>query len=147
MPSAVSSTVSNLKFSLEAGGGWTRNGFEDSNFTGSGFIGGGSGEFDVPIAGGTYGGLSVSVLGSSISGSTSDPITSKIQVLVPIDAVLGATFTPSDFRWPLSIYAFGGLAIGDVKASVPPFSATQTMTGWSIGIGGEIQLTPSWSVV
>jgi outer membrane immunogenic protein len=30
--------------------------------------------------------------------------------------------------------------------SLPPFSDTETMTGWSAGIGTEIKLTSGWSV-
>jgi len=135
-----------IKLSGELGGGWSRNGFEDFNFNGSGFVGGVSGQFNFPISGNTYAGLSVSVLGSGISGTTADPITSNIRLLVPIDGILGATFMPSGLQWPLSVYGFGGLAIGDVNISAPPFSATQTMTGWSIGVGGDLQLSPTWSV-
>jgi opacity protein-like surface antigen len=55
------------------------------------------------------------------------------------------TFAPGFVRWPLSIYGFGGATIGDVKISAPPFSAAQTMTGWSAGGGAELQLTPVMS--
>ena len=80
----------------------------------------------------------MSVLGSGISGTISDPITSHIRLLVPVDAIIGLTFTP----WAVSVYGFGGLAIGDIKVTVPPFSATQSMAGWSIGVGAEVQITP-----
>jgi opacity protein-like surface antigen len=73
-------------------------------------------------------------------------MTSNVQLLVSIDGVLGATFKPSGWQWPLSIYGFGGLAIGDVNISAPPFSATQIMTGWSIGVGADLQLWPTWSM-
>jgi outer membrane immunogenic protein len=135
-----------IKISGELGGGWSRNGFEDFNFHGSGIVGGVSGQFNFPIGASTYAGFSVSVLGSGISGTLPDPTTSNIRWLVPIDGILGATFMPSGLQWPLSVYAFGGLAIGDVKISAPPFSATQTMTGWSVGVGTDLQLTPTWSV-
>jgi opacity protein-like surface antigen len=49
-------------------------------------------------------------------------------------------------RWPLSLYGFGGLAIGDVNISASPFSAALTMGGWSIGVGADLQLSPNWSV-
>jgi opacity protein-like surface antigen len=132
--------------SVELGGGSSRNGFEDYNFNSSGIIGGVSGRFSFPMGAGVYSGVSVSVLGSGISGTTSDPITSNIQALVPVDALLGVTFAPSGFRWPVSIYGFGGLAIGWVNINAPPFSVTQSMTGWSAGIGGDLQLSPTWSV-
>ncbi len=135
-----------IKISGELGGGWSRNGFEDFNFNGSGVIGGVSGQFNFPIGTGTYAGLSVSVLGSGISGTTPDPITSNIRLLVPIDGIVGTTFMTSGLQWPVSVYGFGGLAIGDVNINVPPFSTTQTMTGWSIGVGTELQLSPTWSV-
>ncbi len=137
---------SSIKVSGELGGGWVRNGFEDFNFNGSGFVGGVSGEFDWRFGGNTYAGLSVSVLGSGISGTMPDPTTSNVRLLVPVDGILGATFMPRGLQWPLSVYGFGGLAIGDVNISAPPFSATQTMTGWSVGVGGELQLSPAWSL-
>jgi opacity protein-like surface antigen len=130
--------VPSIKLSLEAGGGWARNGFEDSIFNGRGFVGGISGELNFPIGGVAYTGLGVSVLGSGISGTISDPTTSHIRLLVPVDAIIGLTFTP----WGVSVYGFGGVAIGDVKVTVPPFSATQSMAGWSAGIGADVQLTP-----
>ena len=130
--------VPSIKLSLEAGGGWARNGFEDSIFNGKGFVGGISGELNFPIGGVAYTGLGVSVLGSGISGTISDPITSHIRLLVPVDAIIGLTFTP----WGVSVYGFGGVAIGDVKVTVPPFSATQSMAGWSAGVGADVQLTP-----
>src|SRR5262249_61670858 len=71
--------VPSIKLSLEAGGGWARNGFEDSIFNGRGFVGGISGELNFPIGGVAYTGLGVSVLGSGISGTISDPITSHIR--------------------------------------------------------------------
>lgn len=135
-----------MKFGVEAGGGWARNGLEDFAFDGSGFIAGVSGEFNVPIGAGAYAGLGVSVLGSGVSGTLADPTTTNIRLLVPVDGIVGTTFTPSGWRWPVSIYGFGGLAIGDVNVSSPPFSATQTMTGWSIGAGADLQLSPTWSV-
>jgi len=130
--------VPSIKLSLEAGGGWARNGFEDSIFNGRGFVGGISGELNFPIGDVAYTGLGVSVLGSDISGTISDPITSHIRLLVPVDAIIGLTFTP----WGVSVYGFGGVAIGDVKVTVPPFSATQSMAGWSAGVGADVQLTP-----
>jgi len=126
-----------IKLGVEAGGGWSRTSFEGANdFNGRGFIGGGSAELNYPIGTITYIGLGVSVLASSISGTTADPIASHIRLLVPIDSIIGLTFGT------LSIYGFGGLAIGDVKISVPPLAATQAMAGWSAGIGAEVQLTP-----
>jgi opacity protein-like surface antigen len=129
-----------VKLSLEAGGGWAHNSFEESNdFTVRGFVGGVSAEVNYPIGGIAYIGLSVSVLGSSTSGTIADPITSHIRLLVPIDSIIGLTFGS------ISVYGFGGLAIGDVKISVPPLSATQSMAGWSVGIGADVQLTPTLS--
>lgn len=135
-----------IKLSGEVGWGGSRNGLEDYNFNGSGIIGGVSGQFNFPIGANTYAGLGVSVLGSGISGALPDPTTSNIWLLVPIDGVVGATFMPSGWRWPVSIYGFGGLAIGDVNISAPPFSATQFMTGWNVGVGGDVQISPNWSV-
>jgi outer membrane immunogenic protein len=132
----VTSTPS-IKFGVEAGGGWAHTSFEETNdFNGRGFIGGGSAELNYPIGSITYIGLGVSVLGSGISGTIAAPITSHIRLLVPIDSIIGLTFGA------LSVYGFGGLAIGDVKVSVPPLSATQAMAGWSTGIGADVQLTP-----
>jgi opacity protein-like surface antigen len=129
-----------IKLGLEAGGGWAHNTFEESNdFTGRGFVGGASAELNYPIGGIAYIGLSVSVLGSGISGTIADPITSHIRLIVPIDSIVGFTFGA------ISVYGFGGLAIGDVKISVPPLSATQAMAGWSVGIGADVQLTPTLS--
>jgi outer membrane immunogenic protein len=129
-----------IKLGLEAGGGWAHNNFEESNdFTGRGFIGGASAEFNYPIGAIAYIGLSASVLGSGITGTIADPITSYIRLLVPIDSTIGLTFGD------ISIYGFGGLAIGDVKISVPPLSATQAMAGWSVGIGADVQLTRALS--
>jgi len=135
-----------IKLSGEVGWGGSRNGFEDFNFNGSGFVGGVSGQFNFPIGGNTYAGLSVSVLGSGISGTLPDPTTSNIRLLVPIDGILGMTFTPGGLQWPLSVYGFGGLAVGSVKVSAAPFSDTETMAGWSLGVGTDIQLTPTVSV-
>lgn len=137
---------STIKLGGELAWGGSRNGFEDYNFNGSGIVGGVSGQVDFPIGANTYAGLGASVLGSGISGSTPDPITSNIQWLVPIDGVLGATFRPGGSQWPVSLYGFGGLAIGGVNISAPPFSATQIMTGWSAGVGADFQLSPTWSV-
>jgi opacity protein-like surface antigen len=144
---AISSPGPSIKFGVELGVGWSQNGFEDSNFNGTGVVGGGSVQFNYPIGGsGTYAGMDVSLLGSGISGALRDPTASNIRLLLPIDGILGATFMPSGWRWPLSVYAFGGLAIGDVNISAPPFSSTQPMAGWSIGVGGDLQLSPTWSV-
>ena len=129
-----------IKLGLEAGGGWAHNSFEESNdFDGRGFVGGVSAELNYPIGAIPYVGLSVSVLGSGITGAIADPITSHIRLVVPIDSIIGLTFGA------ISVYGFGGLAIGDVKISVPPLSATQAMAGWSVGIGAEVQLTPALS--
>jgi Outer membrane protein beta-barrel domain len=129
-----------IKLSLEAGGGWARNSFEESNyFSGRGFVGGLSAELNYPIGPIPYIGVSVSVLGSGITGTIADPIASHIRLLVPIDSMIGLTFRD------ISIYGFGGLAIGEVKISVPQLSATQAMAGWSIGIGAEVQLTQALS--
>jgi outer membrane immunogenic protein len=127
-----------FKLGLEAGGGWARNGFEDSVFNGRGFVGGASAQWDFPVGGVAYTGLAVSLLGSSTSGTIADPITSHIRLLVPIDAIVGLTFTPS----AVSVYGFGGFAIGDIKVTIPPFGATQSMAGWSIGVGADVQITP-----
>jgi len=43
-------------------------------------------------------------------------------------------------------YVTGGLAFGDVKASVPGFAGqTNTQVGWSAGAGAEYALTRNWS--
>jgi len=43
-------------------------------------------------------------------------------------------------------YVTGGLAVGDVQASVPGFSgATNTQVGWAAGAGVEFALTNQWS--
>jgi outer membrane immunogenic protein len=135
-----------IKLGGELAGGGSRNGFEDSSFNGRGVLGGASGQFTVPLGGGVYGGFGASVLGGSVSGTSSDPVTSSIRVLVPIDGIVGTTVTPGVSPWPVSLYGFGGLVIGDVNVSAPPFSATQTMTGWSAGVGADLQLSPTWSV-
>src|SRR5262245_65836810 len=121
--SGLARSVPSIKLSLEAGGGWARNGFEDSIFNGRGFVGGISGELNFPIGGVAYTGLGVSVLGSGISGTISDPITSHIRLLVPVDAIIGLTFTP----WDVSIYCFGGVVIGAVKVIYRPFSGYHAM--------------------
>src|SRR5215470_15567749 len=83
-----------VKLSLEAGGGWARNSFEESNdFTGRGFVGGASAEVNYPIGGIAYIGLSASVLGSGTSGTIADPITSHIRLLVPVDFIICQTQT------------------------------------------------------
>jgi outer membrane immunogenic protein len=144
-----------IKLSGELGWGGSSNGFEDYRFSGNGVIGGISGQVNFPIGGGAYTGelgggaftgFGGSVLGSGVSGSKSDPITSNIRLLVPIDGIIGVTFAPNGGRWPLSLYGFGGLAIGDVNINASPFSATQTMGGWSVGLGADLQLSPNWSV-
>jgi opacity protein-like surface antigen len=135
-----------IKLGGEVGWGGSRNRFEDFDFDGSGAIGGVSGQFTYPIGANTYAGLSASLLGSGVSGTLPDPVTSNIRWLVPVDGVLGATFVPSNWQWPLSVYGFGGLALGDVNISAPPFSATQSMMGWSIGAGVELQISSTWSV-
>jgi outer membrane immunogenic protein len=125
-----------IRFGLEAGGGWAHNSFEESNdFRGRGLVGGLSAELNYPIGTIPYIGVSVSVLGSGITGTIADPITSRLRLLVPVDSMIGLTFGD------ISVYGFGGFAIGDVKISVPPLSATQAMAGWSIGIGADVQLT------
>ena len=43
-------------------------------------------------------------------------------------------------------YGFAGPADGGVSVSSSPFSASQQMNGWSAGIGGDLQLSPNWSV-
>lgn len=130
---------------VEMGGGWVENRFEDLRFNGSGFLGGISGQVRVPLgSSGFYTGIGASVLGSTISG-TNAGITSDVRLLVPVDGILGTTFLLSGSQWPLSVYGFGGLAVGDVRFSSPPFYATQTMTGWSAGAGFEVQFTPNWS--
>ncbi len=43
-------------------------------------------------------------------------------------------------------YVTGGLAVGDVKATVPGFAGqTSTQAGWTAGAGGEYALTRNWS--
>ena len=129
-----------IKLGVEAGGGWAHNNFEEANdFTDRGFVGGVSAELNYPIVGMAYIGLGASVLASGISGSIADPITSYIRLLVPIDSIIGLNFGD------VSIYGFGGLAIADVKITVPPLSAAQSIAGWSVGIGTDVQLTPTWS--
>jgi hypothetical protein len=89
----VGMVTPSIKFGLEGGGGWARNSFEESNdFAGRGFVGGASAELNYPIGGSAYIGLSLSVLGSGISGTIADPITSNIRLLVPIDTIIGLTF-------------------------------------------------------
>jgi len=130
-----------IKFGLEAGGGSAHTTFEESNdFNSRGFIGGASAELNYPIGGIAYIGLGVSVLGSGISGTIADPITSHIRLLVPIDSIIGLTFGT------ISVYGFGGLAIADVKITVPPLSATQSTGGWSVGVGTDVLLTSTVSV-
>lgn len=129
----------------EAGGSWIRNRFEELGFNGTGFLGGISGQFRVPLgSSGFYTGIGASVLGSTISG-TDAGIKSDVRLLVPIDGIFGTTYLPSGLQWPISFYGFGGLAVGDVQFSSSPFSATQTMTGWSAGAALEVLLTPNWS--
>jgi len=126
-----------VKLGLEAGGGSANTTFEESNdFTSRGFVGGVSAELNYPIGGIVYIGLGASALGSTISGTIADPITSQIRFLVPIDSIIGLNFGA------VSIYGFGGLATAEVKITVPPLSSEQFMTGWSIGIGTDVQLTP-----
>jgi outer membrane immunogenic protein len=44
-------------------------------------------------------------------------------------------------------YVTGGLAVGDVKATVPGFAGQdQTQVGWAAGLGAEYALTKQWSV-
>src|SRR5262249_42589821 len=123
--------VPSIKLSLEAGGGGAGHGFWDSIFNGRGFVGGALGGFKFPIGGVAYTVVGVSVGGSGISGTISDPITSHIRLLVPVDGIVGLPFPP----WGVHFYGFGGVAIGDVKVTVPPFSATQSVAGWSAGVG------------
>lgn len=135
-----------IKISLEAGWVGARNGFEDSNFNSSGFIGGGSAQINFPINNVIFAGLGASILGSNIAGSPSDwSIKSSIPFMAPIDAIVGVTVAPSAFQHPVSFYGFGGFVIANVKESLPPFSDTETMTGWSIGAGIEVPLTSTVS--
>ena len=44
-------------------------------------------------------------------------------------------------------YATGGLAIGNIKATVPGFTGIdKTATGWTVGGGLEYAFAPNWSV-
>ncbi len=50
----------------------------------------------------------------------------------------------------LLLYATGGLALGTVNARqlVPAVvSQSQTLTGWTLGAGGEYKFTPNWSAL
>ena len=50
----------------------------------------------------------------------------------------------------LLIYATGGLALGTVNArELAPAVASQsrTLTGWTLGAGGEYKFTPNWSAL
>jgi opacity protein-like surface antigen len=136
-----------IKLGGELAWGGSRTGFEDiGSFNGSGVVGGLSAQLDFPFSSDIYLGLGVSALGSSISGTSSDPVTSSIRLLVPIDVIFGGTFMPSGWQWPLTLYAFAGPVTGSVNVNSSPFSASQQMNGGSVGVGGELQLSPNWSV-
>src|SRR5262249_5989557 len=130
--------VPSIKLSLEAGGGWARHGLEDSSFYGRGLVCGIFGGFYFPLGVGASAGRAVPLRASGYPGTIPDPTTSHIRLRVRVDEIIGLTFPP----WGVSVYGFGGVAIGDVKFTAPPFSATQSMAGWSAGVGADVQLTP-----
>jgi outer membrane immunogenic protein len=144
----ISSSGPSIKLGGELGWGGARNGFEDENFNSSGLVGGVSGEVNFPIGdGGIYGGLGVSVLGTTISASPPGwMIKASIPLIVPFDGIFGVTLAPSAVPFPVSFYGFGGFVIANVRESLPPFSDTETMSGWSVGAGIDLQLTPAMSV-
>ena len=43
------------------------------------------------------------------------------------------------------LYGTGGLAYGDVRASVAGAAETHTLVGWAAGLGIEVGITPNWS--
>jgi outer membrane immunogenic protein len=44
------------------------------------------------------------------------------------------------------IYGTGGLAYGGIQAEVLGLTESKTRTGWTVGGGAEVGLTPAWSV-
>lgn len=44
------------------------------------------------------------------------------------------------------VYGTGGLAYGGIQAEVLGLTESKTRTGWTVGAGAEVGLTPAWSV-
>jgi outer membrane immunogenic protein len=43
------------------------------------------------------------------------------------------------------LYGTGGLAFGDLHGQTFGFSESHTTAGWTVGLGAEVKLAPSWS--
>ncbi len=135
-----------LYIGINGGGGWGRSSFDGVPGTGSFNVSGG-------LVGGTLGynwqvgqavwGLETDLDWSNIRGSAPCGVTSCETRNSWLGTVRGRLGYAAD-RW--MPYITGGLAYGDIRASVPGFAgANTTKAGWTLGGGLEFALAGNWT--
>lgn len=157
-PPPVQPVVRPLPFSwtgfyIGVNGGWgqgrSRFNFDDlgvntGHFGTSGWLGGATMGYNLQT-GPLVVGLESDIDWANLSGSTACPISgltcqTQNDWLGTVRGRVGVAF---DRVLP---YVTGGLAVGDINASIPSVgSATQTNAGWAVGGGLEYALTNNWS--
>jgi outer membrane immunogenic protein len=152
-PPAVKAPVYNPIFSwtgfyvgINGGGGWGRSRWDSiaNHFNVSGGMIGGTVGYNMQSGQIVYG-LEGDIDWSGIKGSTTQQCGQGCETsntwLSTVRGRLGYSF---DRLLP---YVTGGLAFGNVKASVPGFAgASNTDVGWTVGGGLEYALAQNWSL-
>lgn len=159
MPMAFAYNWTGFYVGINGGGGWGRS---HHNFDSAGTT---TGDYRISggLIGGTVGynwqsdrlvfGIEGDIDWANISGSAVCP--NPAFTCGTKDTWLGTARGRLGYAWDRFLpYVTGGLAFGDIKASIPtgpgqpaafPGSST-TRAGWTIGAGVEYGLAPNWSV-
>lgn len=131
------------------GGGFGRSSHTDTGgattggFDTDGYIGGGQVGYNLQAGSIVYG-LETDISATDISGNT-------------FTGCAGGCSSQLDWLWTLRgrigidmggfmPYITGGLAVGDASASTNGISASETLTGWTVGGGVEMKLDKNWSI-
>ncbi len=130
---------------INGGGAWGRSTWDSADtFTVSGGLIGGTAGYNWQVGQAVLG-IEGDVDWTNISGTTTTLCPQGCKTsntwLSTVRGRLGYAF---DRFLP---YITGGLAVGDIRASVPGFAgASATNAGWTLGGGVEFALAPNWSI-